>query len=132
MTQGWPTPGSENENEFVRGCFRGAPRRSELNVVRPIGAFLVCSPELPPRKWGVPLPMFGVMAIPASVLLTKFCSCSGDSDDEDAMLAAAEAARKAAKRSQAAGPGPSSQAAMFRELESAEQRYNNSKEATAG
>ncbi len=47
------------------------------------------------------------------------------------MLAAAEAASKAAKRRR--GPGPSSQAAMFQELESAELRFNkSSKEATGG
>lgn len=49
---------------------------------------------------------------------------AGGSDDEDAMLAASEAARKAAKRSRGAGLGPSSQAAMFQELESAEQRFS--------
>ncbi len=49
------------------------------------------------------------------------------------MLAAAEAATKAAKRMRGAGPGPSSQAAMFRELEIAEQHYaQNSKESVPG
>ncbi|BDA50130.1 ATP-dependent DNA helicase RecQ [Coccomyxa sp. Obi] len=60
-------------------------------------------------------------------------SVKGVSDDEDAMLAAAEAAARAAKRGRGAGPGPFSQAAMFQELESAEQRYaQNSKESSLG
>ncbi|CAL8465365.1 g4901 [Coccomyxa elongata] len=60
-------------------------------------------------------------------------SVKGGSDDEDAMLAAAEAATKAAKRGRGVGPGPSSQAAMFRQLELAEQHYaQNSKESVPG
>jgi len=53
---------------------------------------------------------------------------AGASVDEDAMLAASEAARKAAKRNKGAGLGPSSQAAMFQELESAEQRFSKKME----
>ena len=49
------------------------------------------------------------------------------------MLAAAEAATKAAKRRRGAGPGPSLQAAMFQELEIAEQHYaQNSKDSVPG